>query len=190
LFGTFRWAPVIGIPRSTGRASRPAQLNQLRQPTSGQTTSTSYWAAIRCRDRAGAERLADRIPVSGTFARRVSKDGRLIERETRIKYLPGAPEVRPLLLEDGAHNSWQTPIMLWGSLAFAVFCAFGWVHMLRSSAVLTGGCRGGVACVIPAPHPSSLSERVSEREQRRAGICEAPTRLTRSRWCGARQRSG
>ena len=79
----------------------------------------------------GAERLHERIPVSGTFARRVSKDGRLVQRETRIKYLPGQPEVRPLLLEDGAHNGVGTPIMLWLSLALAGLSVLLWVHMLR-----------------------------------------------------------
>jgi hypothetical protein len=149
LFGTFRWAPIVGVllglaggyvfwdeMERIGRVDRggvetTAALIQLRQQASGQDKRTSYWADIRWRDQAGAERTEDRIPVSGAFARRVTKDGRLVQRETRIKYLPGSPGVRPLLLEDGARNSWQTPAMLWGSLAFAVFCAFGWVHMLR-----------------------------------------------------------
>jgi hypothetical protein len=59
------------------------------------------------------------------------RDGRLLQRETRIKYLQGRPEVRPLLLEDGAHNNWKTPAMMWGALVFAALCVFGWVHMPR-----------------------------------------------------------
>jgi hypothetical protein len=149
LFGTFRWMPILGV--LIGMAGgyffwqeqqriaivdgqgveTVAALIQIRQQTSSQNNSTSYWADIRWRDRTGAERRAVKITVTGTFARRVMQDGRLVLRETRIKYLQGRPEVRPLLLEDGAHNNWKTPAMMWGSLAFAAFCAFGWVRMLR-----------------------------------------------------------
>jgi hypothetical protein len=149
LFGTFRWMPVLGvliglaggyffwqekqrIALVDGQGVEAvAALIQIRQQTSSQNKSTSYWADVRWRDRTGAERRAEKIPVTGTFARRVLRDDRLVQHETRIKYLTDAPEVRPLLLEDGAHNNWKTPAMMWGSLAFAAFCAFGWVHMLR-----------------------------------------------------------
>jgi hypothetical protein len=149
LFGTFRWMPILGVliglaggyffREESERialvdregAEAVAALIQIRQQTSSRNNSTSYWADIRWRDRSGAERRAEKIPVTGSFARRVMRDGRLLQRETRIKYLQGRPEVRPLLLEDGAHYNWKTPAMMWGSLAFSAFCVFGWWHMLR-----------------------------------------------------------
>jgi hypothetical protein len=150
LFGTFRWFWVLGLllglaggyffweeNERIARVDRQgaeavAQLIQVREQSSGgQGKRASYWADIRWRDQTGAERLHERIPVSGTFVRRVTKDGRLVRSQTRIKYLPGNPDVRPLLLEDGAHNSWQTPIMMWACLAFAALSVLLWVHMLR-----------------------------------------------------------
>jgi hypothetical protein len=149
LFGTFRWMPILGVIIGlvggyffweekqrialvdAQGIETTATLIQIRQQTSGQTKNTSYWADIRWRDQTGAERRMEKIPVTGTFARRVLRDGRLVQHETRIKYLSEQPEVRPLLLEDGAHNNWKTPAMMWGTFAFAAFCAFGWWHMLR-----------------------------------------------------------
>ena len=149
LFGTFRWMPILGVIIGlvggyffweekqrialvdAQGIETTATLIQIRQQTSSQTNSTSYWADIRWRDQTGAERRMEKIPVTGTFARRVLRDGRLVQRETRIKYLPEQPEVRPVLLEDGAHNNWKTPAMMWGAFAFAAFCAFGWWRMLR-----------------------------------------------------------
>jgi|RhiMetdeSRZDD1v2_1073273.scaffolds.fasta_scaffold291296_2 uncharacterized protein DUF3592 len=150
LFGTFRWIWVLGLLLGLAGgyffweeneriaavdrqgAEAVAQVIQVREQSSGgQNKRTSYWADVRWRDQTGALRLHERIPVSGTFARRVTKDGRLVQSQTRIKYLPGRPDVRPLLVEDGAHNGWQTPIMMWVSLAFAAFSVFLWAHMLR-----------------------------------------------------------
>jgi hypothetical protein len=149
LFGTFRWLwvllLVLGLAGAyffweererVTRVDREgvetvAQLIQIRQQTSGQSRSPSYWADIRWRDQSGAERLEERIPVSGTFVRRVSKDSRLVQAQTRIKYLPGHAGVRPLLLEDGARNGIGTPIMLWFSLGLAGLAVVMWVHGLR-----------------------------------------------------------
>jgi hypothetical protein len=148
LFGTFRWLwvllLVLGLAGTyffweererVTRVDREgletvAQLIQIRQQTSGQNKSPSYWADIRWRDQTGAVRLGERIPVSGTFVRRVSKDGRLVQAQTRIKYLPSHAEVRPLLLEDGARNNAGAPFMLWFSLGLAGLSAAMWVHGL------------------------------------------------------------
>jgi hypothetical protein len=148
LFGNFRWMPILGvmlglvgafafweeqqqirIAEARG-AEATATIIQIRRQSDSQNKNTSYWADIRWRDAAGKERIKDRIPVSGTFARRVMKDGRVVQHETRIKYLADDPEARPLLLEDRAHNDWITPGMMWLCLGFAAFAAYGWVHML------------------------------------------------------------
>lgn len=149
LFGTFRWMPILGVliglvgtyffwevKQRIGLVDAEgveavATLIQIREQTGSQSQRTSYWADIKWRDASGMDRRQEKIPVSGAFARRVSKDRRLIQHRTRIKYLPHDGEMRPLLLEDGMHNSWQTPAMMWLSLAFAIFCLYGWVHMLR-----------------------------------------------------------
>jgi hypothetical protein len=149
LFGTFRWLWVLccllGLAggyffweenERIARVERQgaeavAQLIQIRQQTAGQDKRTSYWADILWRDQGGAERLHERIPVSGTFVRRVTKGGRVVQGQTRIRYLPGNPDARPLLMEDSAHNGWQTPFMMWGSFAFAALSVFLWVHMLQ-----------------------------------------------------------
>jgi hypothetical protein len=148
LFGNFRWIAVLGVIigalgayffweeqqriahiQANGVEAQAALIQILQQTDS--KGRASFWAEVSWRDAKGAIRKQDRIPVSGAFARNVSKDGRLLRRETRIKYLPDQPEVRVLLLEDGMHNSTQTPVMLWVSIGIALFSAFGWGHMLR-----------------------------------------------------------
>lgn len=148
LLGSFRWMAVAGVilglaggyffweeKRRIGildvqGVETTATIIQIRRQKS-QNSRESYWADVKWRDADGIERKRERIPVSGTFARRVLKDGLLIQRVTRIKYLADAPDARPLMLEDGAHNNWLMPGMMWLSFGFAAFCAFGWHHMLR-----------------------------------------------------------
>ncbi len=147
IFGNFRWMALLGILIGlTGgyvfweenvRAQRvgaegietTAHIINLRQQIDSKHRKT-YWADIKWRDQTGAERQQTRIMISGTYARRVSKDGRRVVREARIKYMPDEPNIIPLILDDVARNSYQLPAMMWLSLAFAILCAYGWYHML------------------------------------------------------------
>ncbi|RXH21857.1 hypothetical protein XH99_20100 [Bradyrhizobium nanningense] len=82
----------------------------------------SYLVTLAWTDGNGQRRTYGPTHISPAFWGQITRNGVQTVRQARIRYLPGRPDARPLIVDDAAEHQYQDGI---GVKAGAVFLAFG-----------------------------------------------------------------
>jgi hypothetical protein len=82
----------------------------------------SYLVTLAWTDKSGQRQSYGPTHISPAFWRQITRNGVQTVRQTRIRYLAGRPDARPLIVDDAAERQYQDGF---GVKAGAVFLAFG-----------------------------------------------------------------
>jgi len=82
----------------------------------------SYLVTLAWTDKSGQQQSYGPTHISAAFWRQITRNGVQTVRQTRIRYLPGKPDARPLIVDDAAERQYQDSI---GVKSGAAFLAFG-----------------------------------------------------------------
>ncbi|WP_198963855.1 hypothetical protein [Bradyrhizobium sp. Y36] len=82
----------------------------------------SYLVILAWADRSGQRQTYGPTHISSAFWRQITRNDVQTVRQTKIRYLPGKPDARPLIVDDAAERQYQDSI---GIKSGAAFLAFG-----------------------------------------------------------------
>lgn len=82
----------------------------------------SYLVTLAWTDRSGQQQTYGPTHISPAFWQQITRNGVQTVRQTRIRYLPGRPDARPLIVDDAAERQYQDSFGVKGG---AVFLALG-----------------------------------------------------------------
>lgn len=105
--------PVMAYLGHTGAAEKKDILARGVETTAdidggtirkGRKTGTTYSLDLHWTDAAGQRRSAEKVAITRVFADQIVVGEKLVRSITKIKYLPDAPETKPLIVEDAAQS--------------------------------------------------------------------------------------
>jgi len=82
----------------------------------------SYLVTLAWTDKTGQQQTYGPTHISPAFWQKITRNGVQTVRQTKIRYLTGRPDARPLIVDDAAERQYQDSIGVKGG---AVFLAFG-----------------------------------------------------------------
>lgn len=81
----------------------------------------SYLVTLAWTDRSGQQQTYGPTHISPAFWRQITRNGVQTVRQTRIRYLAGRPDARPLIVDDAAEHQYQNSFGVKGGAAFLAF---------------------------------------------------------------------
>jgi hypothetical protein len=87
--------------------------------TKRRRSGESYALKLVWRDAKGVVQTADSVSVSLAFAHRIIRNDKIVVDALRIKYLPEATDVEPLVLDDAAGQADKDDFMLTAGIGLA-----------------------------------------------------------------------
>lgn len=104
----------------------------------GRRSGTSYSLDLHWNDKAGARQQAEKVSISSALADKIIVGDKLVRDKLTIKYLAGAAEVKPVILEDAArqigNNEQMVPVMIGAGVLGAIGSAFFLMRGRRAAA--------------------------------------------------------
>jgi hypothetical protein len=99
----------------------------------GRRSGTSYSINLAWADKSGAKQSAEKVSISSGLADKIIVGDKIIRDTVKIKFIPNAPETKPVIIEDSGYqiksNEEMVPIMIGagvlGAIGSAVFFALG-----------------------------------------------------------------
>ncbi|MGY3392391.1 MULTISPECIES: hypothetical protein [Bradyrhizobium] len=81
----------------------------------------SYLVTLAWTDKSGQQQSYGPTHISPAFWRQITRNGVQTVRQTRIRYLSGSPDARPLIVDDAAEAQYQNSFGVKGGAVFLVF---------------------------------------------------------------------
>lgn len=81
----------------------------------------SYLVTLAWTDGSGQRQTYGPTHISAAFWQQITRNGVQTVRQTRIRYLPGRPDARPLIVDDAAERQYQDSFGVKGGAVFLVF---------------------------------------------------------------------
>jgi hypothetical protein len=99
---------IADLTRAYGEVSKPGE-------------APSYLVTLAWTDSSGQRRTYGPTHISAAFWRQITRSGIQTVKQTRIRYLVGKPDARPVILDDAAERQFQDSFGVKGGAAFLVF---------------------------------------------------------------------
>jgi hypothetical protein len=104
----------------------------------GRRSGTSFSINLAWTDPAGAKQTADKVSISTNLADKIIVGDKIIRDTVKIKYLPGAADQKPVIIEDAAYqiktNEELVPVMIGAGVLGAIGAAFMLMRARRQAA--------------------------------------------------------